>query len=334
MVFLTEYGLFLAKCATVVIAILIILSAFAGMSSKTKDPKKIKVKKVNRQLDELKNHIDTATLSKSALKAQKTTAKKDKKSKKKESKPRPRLFIIRFKGDIKASQVKSLRQEITAILLAAKQDDRVLLCLESPGGMVPNYGLAASQLARLKDAGLPLTIAVDNVAASGGYMMACVADHIIAAPFAIIGSIGVVFQLPNLHRFLDKKHIDHEMLTAGEYKRTLTVMGKNTTQGRNKMQIEIDETHALFKEHISQFRPQVDMDTVATGEHWYGTQALTLQLIDAIQTSDDYILDNRDQYDIFEITQQQKQSALQKITAQGSALLQSWCDDHVLVKKP
>ena len=108
------------------------------------------------------------------------------------------------------------------------------------------YGLAASQMQRIRDKKLKLTVCVDKVAASGGYMMAVVADKIIAAPFAVLGSIGVLAQVPNFHRLLKKHDVDFEMLTAGKYKRTLTMFGENTDKGREKFQEDIEDTHVLF----------------------------------------------------------------------------------------
>jgi serine protease SohB len=202
-----------------------------------------------------------------------------------------RIYVINFNGDMRASATENLRQEITAILsIADKDKDEVVVNLESPGGMVHGYGLAASQLARIRQHNLPLTICVDKVAASGGYMMACLANTIIAAPFAIIGSIGVVAQLPNFHRLLDKWDIDYEVLTAGEYKRTLTVFGENTDAGRQKFIADLEDTHTLFKEFVSDYRPSLDIEKVATGEHWYGKQALGLGLVDKLMTSDEYLL--------------------------------------------
>ena len=198
--------------------------------------------------------------------------------------------MLDFEGDIRATAVASLRQEISAILTMAGGGDEVVVRLESGGGVVHGYGLAASQLQRIRERKIPLTVTVDKVAASGGYMMACVADRLIAAPFAIIGSIGVLAQLPNLHRLLQKHEVDFEQLYAGEYKRTLTLFGENTDKAREKMQQELEETHGLFKDYVKAQRPRLDIDKVATGEHWLGTRALELGLVDRLQTSDDYLM--------------------------------------------
>jgi len=225
-----------------------------------------------------------------------------------------RLFVINFDGDVEASEVENLREEITAIISIADEKDEVLLRLESPGGLVHAYGLAASQLSRIKASNLSLTIAVDQVAASGGYMMACVADKIVAAPFAIVGSIGVVAELPNFHRLLKHNKVDYEQHTAGEYKRTITMFSENTEAARKKFKQELEETHDLFKQFIKQNRPKLDVAKVATGEHWYGTQALDLGLIDEIQTSDDYIVSRAEETEIFEIEYHIKKPLAERLT--------------------
>lgn len=308
--FFTNYGIFLAKTATIVVAILIVFAFIIALSgkSKAKTKGKLTIKKINDKYDEMAETINKEILTKAETKALKKPKKSKRKSKSKAKRHPHRMFVIHFNGDIKASAVASLREEITAILLTAKPNDQVLCCLESPGGLVNAYGLAASQLQRLKEAKIKLVVAVDKMAASGGYMMACVADEIIAAPFSIIGSIGVVAQLPNFHRYLEKKNIEFEQLTAGEYKRTLTMFGKNTSKGREKMQEEVEDTHELFKSFIADNRKSISVDTVATGEHWYGTRALDLKLIDTIQTSDDYILSLINKYDIYKIQYRIKKS--------------------------
>ena len=227
---------------------------------------------------------------------------------------RPRVFVLDFDGDMQASQVDQLREEVSAILPVVGEADKVLLRLESGGGVVHGYGLAASQLMRLKDAGITLTISVDKVAASGGYMMACVGDEIIAAPFAILGSIGVVAQLPNFHRLLKKNDIDFEMHTAGEYKRTLTVFGENTDKAREKFQADIDDIHVLFKDFVSSNRPVVEIDEVSTGEFWFGQRALEKNLADRLCTSDSFLVEHLEGYDLIEVRYRAKRSWQEKLS--------------------
>ena len=221
-----------------------------------------------------------------------------------------------------------MREEITAILAVAMEGDEVLLRLETGGGMVHGYGLASSQLDRLKSAGIKLTISVDKVAASGGYMMACVADKIISAPFAVVGSIGVIAQLPNFNKLLKKNNIDFEQITAGEFKRTLTMFGENTDKAREKFQAEIEETHELFKGFIEVHRPALELEKVATGEHWFGKQALDLGLVDEIGTSDDFITHACKDREVLNVRYVQRKKLSEKIAgATGEAadnLLLKW----------
>lgn len=307
MEFLLDYGLFLAKIATLVvavIAVLVIAKAASGRSGAAKGELEVTNLTEHHQhtVEQLEHHLHDEAFLKARDKAEKKSEKEKNKSREKEikqaakdgeldSKREPHLFVLDFNGSIDAKEVSSLREEITAILAVAREGDEVLLRLESGGGMVHGYGLASSQLDRIKTAGLPLTIAVDKVAASGGYMMACIADKIVCAPFAILGSIGVIAQLPNFNKLLKKHDIEFEQLTAGEYKRTLTMFGENSDKAREKFKQELEETHDLFKDFIRDHRPELDLDSVATGEHWYGTQAHKLGLADQVSTSDELVVD-------------------------------------------
>jgi len=310
--FLSEYGIFLAKTLTFVLALLFVVVSIINLTSKQKKNNgRLEITNLSEQFkdveDELQLHLvsddEAKILEKEQHKAEKKKHKEELKAFKKAHKDKandkdaakkeevePRLFVLDFTAGIDAKEVASLREEITAILFVANEHDEVLVRLESGGGVVHGYGLASSQLERLKQANIKLTIAVDKVAASGGYMMACIADHIIAAPFAIVGSIGVVAQIPNFNRLLKKNNIDVEQLTAGEFKRTLTMFGENDDAGREKFQQELEETHVLFKDFVSTHRPDMDIEKIATGEHWFGTHAHERGLVDTLQTSDDYLL--------------------------------------------
>ncbi|MBQ4835473.1 protease SohB [Pseudoalteromonas luteoviolacea] len=309
MAFLFEYGLFLAKAVTIVIAIGAIIVLIVGASQKPKSKSgEIEVKDLSSQLAETKEEFLQQTLDKKALKAHLKENKK-----KTDEKPEKQAFVIDFSGSIDAHEVASLREEITAILTIANKDkDQVLVNVESGGGVVHGYGLAASQLIRLKQAGLPLTISVDKVAASGGYMMACVADKIVAAPFAIVGSIGVLAQIPNFNKILKKNDVDFEQITAGEYKRTLTMFGENTDQGRDKFKSEVEHTHTLFKQFVSEHRPSLDIDKVATGEHWFATHAKEFDLVDEIKTSDDLLLELNETHQLFSVKYKTKKALAER----------------------
>ncbi|OGT49042.1 MAG: protease SohB [Gammaproteobacteria bacterium RIFCSPHIGHO2_12_FULL_38_11] len=308
MSFISAYGLFLLKTLTIVIAILAVIIAIVAIKAKAKADQagSLHINKLNKKYDEMAEIVNDEIQSKAEKKALKLKHKKQKKESKKDD-IKKRIFVMNFDGDIKASAVDDLRETITAVLLTAKPNDQVLLRLESGGGMVHGYGLASSQLQRLRDAKINLIASIDKVAASGGYMMACVANTIIAAPFSIIGSIGVIAQLPNFHKLLEKNNIDFEQITAGEYKRTLTLFGKNTSEGREKLQEEINETHDLFKSFVKNHRENVVIDEVATGEHWFAAQCIEKKLVDSLQTSDDYLLQHKDEFDIYEIAFKIKQ---------------------------
>lgn len=312
--FLYEYGLFFAKTITFVIAIAIIVAIAVGAAAKPKSKKgEIQIDDLSEQLEDLKQSFIENTLSKKELKAhlkqQKAKSKKTSSDEKK-----ARLYVIDFNGSVDAHEVDSLREEITAILtIADKEKDKVLVRLESGGGVVHGYGLAASQLQRLRNAGIHLTIAIDKVAASGGYMMACVANEIVAAPFAIVGSIGVIAQIPNFNKILKKNDVEYEQITAGEYKRTLTLFGENTDKGREKFKEEIEQTHGLFKAFVSEQRPSLDIDSVATGEHWFATQAFDKGLVDRIDTSDDILLSQASDRQIYKVKYKIKKNLSDKL---------------------
>lgn len=317
------YLLFAAKAITIIIAILLVFAGILVIASKGKSQTKeqLKIKKLNEKYAELQNTLREGVLTSAELKK---LLKAEKKAKKQQDKvlalteaSRKRVFVLTFLGDVRASAVKSLREEITAILTIATGADEVVLRLESPGGMVHAYGLAASQLQRIRKQHIPLTVIIDKVAASGGYMMAAVGNRILAAPFAVVGSIGVVAQMPNFNRLLKKNNIEFEQITAGQYKRTLTLFGENTRQGRQKFQQEVDEVHDLFKSFVLENRPLLNIETVATGEHWYGSQALTYHLIDEIMTSDDYLLTASKQADIYEVSYSPKKTWLEKFSAKA-----------------
>jgi len=323
--FLYEYGLFVAKAVTLVIAFIVVVSTIVGLASKQKHGKgQLEIVSISEQLKDITNYAKQVLLDKNALKKLAKEQKKEAKAKNKaknkakiteqgEEFEKSRLYVIDFKGSMDANEVEHLREEITAILCVANKEDEVLVRLESGGGVVHGYGLAASQLQRIKEKGLKLTIAVDKVAASGGYMMACVADKLLASQFAYIGSIGVLAQLPNFNKLLKKNDIEFEQHTAGEFKRTLTVFGENNDEGRAKFKEEIEEIHVLFKDFVQSQRPDMDIDKVATGEYWPGIKAKSLGLIDDITTSDDYILSHYPAREIFSVKYAVKKNVAEKL---------------------
>ncbi|CUR47302.1 protease SohB [Alloalcanivorax xenomutans] len=334
---ISEYGMFLAKVATLVVAILFVIGGIATAAARNRQRSgrdgELRVKYLNEEFDDLRESIIDEVWPEQRRKAEAKKKRKEEKARAKqrkkaggEDKAPPRLFVLDFNGDLQASDVETLRREISAILEVAEADDEVLLRLESPGGLVHSYGLAASQLKRLRGRGLKLTVAVDQVAASGGYMMACIGDRILSAPFAVIGSIGVVAQIPNVHRLLKKHDVDVELMTAGEYKRTLTMLGENTDKARAKFQEELEETHQLFKSFVREHRRGLDIDAVATGEHWFGSRAKELGLVDDIMTSDEYLQGRKAQVDIYQITWEEKRKLADRLSLSLAAATQRVVD--------
>ena len=346
MEFIYEYGLFLAQAVTFVAAILVVAASLVAIGQRQKAEQQeghIEVRDLNEKYRQIGHGIQHVVAEPDVLKAELKAEKKAEKAKAKAAKKkrgkttisasdndsRKRLYVLDFDGDIKASATDNLREEISAVLAQVKPGDEMLVRVESPGGMVHSYGLAASQLRRIRDADVPLTITVDKVAASGGYMMACVANRIVAAPFAVIGSIGVLAQLPNFHRLLKKNDIDFELFTAGEYKRTVTMFGENTDKGREKFSEELEKTHELFKQFVTANRPAVDIGKVATGEIWYGQNALEMGLVDELATSDALVQGYLADWDVFEVKFVHKKNWQEKLgmAAEGAlekAFLKIW----------
>lgn len=337
MEFLYDYGLFLAKTITFVLAVIAIIVAIAASAMKQKAKKgELEIEDLSEHFEDVEQEVTHALMTKEELKAKEKQDKKAEKEKAKAAKAKaknqsdeqaletqPKMFVLDFNGSIDAKEVASLREEISALLSVATDKDEVFVRVESGGGMVHGYGLASSQLDRIRQREIPLTIAVDKVAASGGYMMACVANKIIAAPFAILGSIGVLAQIPNFHKLLKKNDIDFEQLTAGEFKRTMTMFGENTDKGREKFVEELEETHELFKNFVSEHRPSLDIAKVATGEHWFGTKAKELGLVDEILTSDDYLYQASKEFKIVGLKYQTKKGLAEKFSKAASLSVDS-----------
>lgn len=338
MEFITDYGLFLAKVATFVVAAIILASIIFSAAQRGRDDHEgegeLKIRKLNDQYRKLKESIQARLMSDTEYKLWEKQKKKEEKAEKKaeksgkkpsdaEGESKHRIYVIDFDGDIKASDTDTLRRAVSAVLsVADPEKDEVVIRLESGGGLVHAYGLASAQLDRIRSKGVPLTACVDKVAASGGYMMACVADKIVASPFAVLGSIGVVAQLPNFHRFLQKNDVDFEVLTAGEHKRTLTVFGENTEKGRQKFLADLEDTHGLFKEYVSERRPGLDIQAVANGDIWFGKRALEVNLIDEIKTSDEYLIEACDRGDVVSVSFQHKRTLPERLGLATSAALE------------
>ena len=321
----SEYGLFLLKVITILISFIVLIS-FVAASKKNSNQEGLDVENLNKKYKGLSDSLNKVVLQKDEWKSKQKNDKAIQKNRKKQKKRKPKAFVLDFLGDIKASAVPSLREEVTAILDVAKKNDQIVLRLDNHGGVVHEHGLAASQLARIRKKKINLIVVVDKVAASGGYLMACVADKIYAAPFAILGSIGVIAQLPNFNRLLDNYGVDFEQVTAGQYKRNVTMFGKNTDEDREKLKEQLEEIHSLFKSSVNEYRPELNLDKVATGEYWYGTRALDLGLIDEIKTSDELLLEMSKKYEIFSVKLKIKQPLKKRLMSGVDSLLEKFED--------
>ncbi len=322
---LIEYGLFVLKAFTIIVLIFIpIFFLVSTMRQPSETNESLKIKNLTKRYQSMANSLKVLTMNKEEKKKLKKTLKKEKKTNSKVKTKKKPVYVLNFQGDIEASNVENLKEEISAILQSETKCEEIVLNLESAGGTVIGYGLAAAQLKRIRDAGIKLTACVDKVAASGGYMMACVANKIVSAPFAIIGSIGVVAAIPNFSKILKKLDVDYELHTAGEFKRTITTFGETTDEGREKFKKDLQEIHDLFKEHVTKFRPELDISKVATGEIWEGTKALEVGLVDEISTSDEYLMNFSKKHDVYEIKFETKKKIQDKLSRFLNILLKDF----------
>ena len=323
MEFLTDYGIFLLKVITIALAITIpILIIISSSKSKTPTKGSLVVKNLSKKYENMGSSIRSSLMNPKELKKyNKEVQKRNKKDQKKPSKD-DAVYVLNFNGDIQASEVSKLKHEINAILLSDTKCKEVVIKVESGGGSAYAYGLCAAELKRLVDNKIKLTVCIDKVAASGGYLMSCVASKIIAAPWAIVGSIGVIAQLPNFHRLLKKNSIDFEMHTAGEFKRTLTTLGENTEDGRKKFKSELEDLHLIFKDFVKEQRPQVDTKVVATGEVWQGDKAIEVGLIDELGTSDDYLVGLSKKLKLYEIEYVEKKNLSERFAFSAQLLIE------------
>lgn len=337
MSFLSEYALFLLKTATVAAAVIAVILAAGVVGARLASQRRpgrrgLQVKNLNRAFDDLAFSLRHQTMPGKAAKAQAKARRKERKAEAKgtadpsaagEPAQRPRVYVLDFRGDVRATEVAALREEVSAVVAVARPGDEVLVRLENPGGLIADQGLAAAQLLRVRGRGLRLVVAVDKVAASGGYMMACVADRIVAAPFAVVGSIGVITEIPNVYRLLDRTGIEFEQVTGGQFKRTVTPFTQTTPEKRAKLTEQIQDTHALFKEFVATNRPQLDIERVGTGEYWYGTRAVELGLVDELTTSDDYLMARAAEADVYAVSWADGRTPAKRLAALVQAVVGS-----------
>lgn len=334
---LADFGMFMAQLLLLVAIIGLIVALLARARGGAAERTRLRIDELNATRDHRRRRLTLAASEPGVRKQLLKRFRRDDKAKAKEEKAKakeekvkqengkqeqddarqPVAWLIDFHGDMRASGTGRLAEEVSALIEAAGQGDEVIVRLESAGGLVHAYGLAAAELDRLRDAGLTTTVCIDKVAASGGYLMACGADQLRAAPLAVLGSIGVVAQVPNVHRLLKRHDIDVEVLTAGRYKRTLTVLGENSDEGREKFIEDLEGVHELFKRHVSERRPALDIEAVATGETWYGREALEKGLIDALGTSEAYLAERMRECRVLHLRLEPKRSFSEKM---GSAV--------------
>lgn len=319
---LAEYVGFLLRIVTLLAALVILMVSVTAIKRSREGDEQLQVQELNERQQDLRLSLQEEWLDSKAIKKLHKEREKKAKADLASQSTRPRVFVLDFKGDLDATHAPVLGREISLLLGLLRPEDEVVVRLESAGGYVHSYGHATAQLQRLRDKGIALTVCVDRVAASGGYMMACTATKLLVAPFAILGSIGVVAEVPNVHRLLKKHEVDYEVLTAGDYKRTLTVFGENTPEGKQKFLDDLEQTHQLFKAYVKRCRPQLAIDKVAKGEVWYGEQALALQLVDALQTSEAYLLERQDEARVFKVRLKKPLSLTEKIAGATAGVLE------------
>ena len=323
MPFWLDIAAFLVKAIIIVAAVggLAILIARLAVTTEDKDKEpRIRVRSLNERYEDMRDTLSAGLVDRKAMKALMKAQKKARKAAKADE-GRKRVFVLAFRGDLRASAVKRLGREIDAVLTVARAaTDEVALRLESPGGTVTGYGLAAAELLRLRERKVKVTALVDQVAASGGYMMAAAADRIVAAPFAVVGSIGVVAPIPNLHRLLKKNDVDFEEMTAGEYKRSVSVLGEITPAGREHFRGKLDDMHGAFKAHVARCRPSMDIARVANGDTWLASEALPLGLVDEIMTGDEWLFRARESARLVEVTTEAHKSILERLMSGMGAM--------------
>ena len=320
MAFWLDIADFALKAALIVAALAGFVALVALIAGRRRGEAEGAPRLIARSLDEryeaMADALNARLIDKKALKALVNARRKATKAAEKSGARvlAKRVFVLDFKGDIRARAARRLANEIDAVLTVARPEaDEVVLKIESPGGTITGYGLAAAEVMRLKAHKIKVTACVDQVAASGGYLMACAADRIVAAPFAVVGSIGVVAQVPNLHRLLKKNDVDYEEITAGEFKRSVSVFAKITPAGREHFRGKLDAAHEAFKRFVQQCRPGLDIDKVGDGDMWLASEGLGLGLVDALMTSDELLFAARGEARLYEIAVEQRKSLLQQL---------------------
>lgn len=238
---------------------------------------------------------------------------------------RKTAVLLSFNGDINATEVIEFGRAVSMIVQMKDLVSEVYIIINSGGGVVNGYGLLASEIERLHYSEIETYALIDQVAASGGYMAACVANHVVAAPFAYIGSIGVVSEMPNFNQILSDNGINIEQHTAGKSKRTVTPLGKITDEDRNEFKKKLERIHRSFINHVSHYRNINDADEnknsiIFSGDYWIAEETVELELglVDEISTSQEFLLDKMKEYNIIEITFQENKTKKSKLSLLNS----------------
>lgn len=215
-----------------------------------------------------------------------------------------KVAVLKFKGDIRASARFAFAKLVDEVVLNAREFKEVVVVVESPGGGVSEYGMLFAELERMRkcEENFQLTVVVDTVAASGGYLMSLPAHKILAAPFAMVGSIGVVSFIPNIRELLEANKIKPRTFTAGDFKRTVTLTDEGDEKSAEQYKQQLALIHEQFKQALKKYRPQVELEKVATGEAWLASTTVEkeLQLVDGLNTSHALLLEMNQSFDLVE----------------------------------
>ncbi len=210
--------------------------------------------------------------------------------------PPPRLAVLRFQGlrDLNASGDQRLSEAIDEVLVNRDHFEEAVVIIDSPGGTTHGYGHAYALLERLSASGLKVTACIDRIGASGGYLMALPADRILAGPFAIVGSVGVVAGIPNVKRLLEEKGVSYRLFVAGDKKRVVHFADDDGPEVREYMDEKLAGIHTQFLQAVEKHRgDRVKLDEVRSGDHWSAEESVEkgLGLVDELQTSAEYLLE-------------------------------------------
>ncbi|WP_343192796.1 S49 family peptidase [Buchnera aphidicola (Taiwanaphis decaspermi)] len=221
------------------------------------------------------------------------------------------LYILDYNDKIKKNKIKKLREEISSIILVAKKNDEVLLRLENTSDIVYEYGLVIAQLQRLRKKGIKLIISIDKIVSNGGYIIACVADHISASPFSIIGPINIVVNIPNIDKYTQTSNLNNQLNDCNTFTK-LTLIKNNTKIYVNKIFNKLDIKKYIRNSFIKDMRPSLNLNKIFNQNYWIGENAINEKLIDSINTSDDILFSKKDTHNLLKIKYVYKSNIVEK----------------------